>query len=111
MRKKDDGKGRLGGRTKGTPNKVTGDIKARLQAIINGYDIEADLNELEPQQRITVMERLMQYIIPKQQSVSVDAQIQAEYKELEKLLLSAPDEVVDRLAERIQTLNNLNHED
>ncbi|MDH6356260.1 hypothetical protein [Parabacteroides sp. PF5-9] len=102
---------KTGGRAKGQPNKVTGDIKARLQAIINGYDIEADLNELEPQQRISVMERLMQYIIPKQQSVSVDAQIQAEYKELEKLLLSAPDEAVDRLAERIQTLNNLNHED
>ncbi|MDH6342927.1 hypothetical protein M2480_002047 [Parabacteroides sp. PFB2-12] len=101
------------GRPKGVPNKITGELKSWIQQVIDGNRVqfEKDLKELDPKDRVQVLEKLMQYVVPKQQSVSVDAQIACEYKELEKLLLSAPDEVVDRLAERIQTLNNLNHED
>lgn len=99
------------GRPKGIPNKVTSDVKRWIQQLIDGNRVqfEKDLKGLDPKDRLVILERLMQYVIPKQQSVSIEEQIQAEYTELEKLLNNASDEVVDRLAERIQALSKMNN--
>ena len=102
--------GNPNGRPKGTPNKVTSDLKNRLQKIIDGYEIESDLKQLEPKDRLVIIERLMQYVIPKQQSINIEAQIAAEYAELERLLENAPDHVVDELAKRVENLNRINAE-
>ncbi|MDH6356112.1 nucleotidyltransferase/DNA polymerase involved in DNA repair [Dysgonomonas sp. PH5-45] len=51
-----------------------------------------------------ILEKLMQYVVPKQQSISVETQIQAEYQELEKLLEKAPDSLVDELLQRMEKL-------
>lgn len=103
---------KTGGRSKGTPNRVTSELKSWIQQVIDGNrsQFEKDLKGLDAKDRLLILEKLMAYVTPKMQSVSIDAQIQAEYQELEKLLLSAPDEVVDRLAERISTLNNVQNE-
>lgn len=100
------------GRPKGKPNKVTSELKAWINKIIddNKEQVINDLKELDPKDRLTIIERLMQYVIPKQQSISVEAQIQAEYEELEKLLKKAPDSVIDELIERINKLKNTNDE-
>lgn len=105
-RKKGDGLGRFGGRQKGSTNKVTNDLKEWISGLIdqNRGTLEKDLKGLEPNQRLIIMERLMQYVVPKQQSVSVEAQIQAEYSELEKLLEKAPEEVLDKLLARIEKI-------
>ena len=94
------------GRPKGTPNKVTTGTKQWLQKIIDGFQsqFEKDLKKLEPRDRLVILEKLIQYVVPKQQSVSVEAQVQAEYAELEKLLEKAPDEFIDKLGERIEQL-------
>ena len=66
-RPKNDGKGRLGGRAKGTPNRVTATAKEWLTALIdkNRHQIERDLKQLEPKERLHILEKLMQYVIPK----------------------------------------------
>lgn len=66
-RTKNDGKGRLGGRRKGTPNKVTGNLKAFLADLIDDQreQIVTDLAGLEPKDRLLMIERFMQYVIPK----------------------------------------------
>lgn len=71
-REKNDGKGRLGGRQKGTPNKVTSTVKDWLAQLIdkNRKQVERDLKELEPMERLRVIEKFMGYVIPKQQAVS-----------------------------------------
>ncbi len=71
-RQKNDGKGRLGGRQKGTPNKVTASVKDWLSDLIdkNRKQVEDDIKQLEPRDRLMVLEKLMQYVIPKQQAVS-----------------------------------------
>lgn len=71
-REKNDGKGRLGGRTKGTPNKVTSTVKEWLAELIdkNRKQMEKDIKQLEPRERLQVLEKLMPYVIPKQQAVS-----------------------------------------
>ncbi len=71
-RPKNDGKGRMGGRAKGTPNKVTSTLKEWLLEVVNSNrkQMEQDLKELEPRERLQILERLLPYIIPKQQAVS-----------------------------------------
>jgi hypothetical protein len=62
---------------------------------------------------LIILEKLMQYCIPKQQSISVEAQIQAEYAALEKLLNTASDAALEQIAANdfdnrlIMSINNL----
>ena len=58
------------GRPKGSPNKVTSDVKAFISDIIetNRDTILSDLKALEPYQRLTILERLMRYVIAPEQA-------------------------------------------
>lgn len=70
-RVKGDGKGRLGGRTKGTPNKVTSDLRQWVSNLIDKNRAQAmrDIKALEPKDRLMIMERLLSYVLPKMQSI------------------------------------------
>ena len=71
-REKNDGRGRIGGRQKGTPNKTTAKVKGWLAKLIekNRKQMEEDLQELTPKERLLILEKLMAYVVPKQQAVS-----------------------------------------
>lgn len=75
-RSKNDGKGRLGGRAKGTPNKITADLRKWItEILINGEELFVDhLNNLEPREFIKVYVSLLEYVVPKRQRVDIDAQ-------------------------------------
>jgi uncharacterized protein (UPF0305 family) len=62
------------GRPKGTPNKITQDMRQWLSTVIdkNRRQIERDLKALEPKERLQMLEKLMQYVIPKQQAVKAE---------------------------------------
>ena len=106
MRKKNDGKGRMGGRKAGTPNKVTGTVKEWIASIIDGNrkQFEDDLEKLEPGERVRIISNLLQYVTPKMQSISPAEMLEAEYRKLEELLESAPDEAIDEIVERVKRL-------
>lgn len=106
MRKKNDGKGRMGGRKAGTPNKVTGTVKEWIASIIDGNrkQFEDDLEKLEPGERVRVISNLLQYVTPKMQSISPAEMLEAEYRKLEELLESAPDEAINEIVERVKRL-------
>lgn len=59
--------GNPNGRPKGKPNKVTQEIRVWLASVIdkNRRQIESDLKALEPKERLLILEKLMQYVIPK----------------------------------------------
>ena len=99
--------GNPNGRPKGAPNRVTSDLKKWIECLINKNlsRLEKDLDKLEPKDRLVIIERMMQYVAPKQSSVSVEAQIQAEYGALLELLNNAPDEAIEAIVERITALN------
>ncbi|HPQ79426.1 MAG TPA: hypothetical protein PLG47_03180 [Candidatus Dojkabacteria bacterium] len=65
---------KTGGRMKGTPNKVTGNIKVWLTEVIdnNRKQIIRDLKALEPKERLQMIEKFMQYTVPKMQSVQAE---------------------------------------
>ena len=71
-RQKNDGRGRIGGRAKGTPNKVTATLREWIEKLItkNKRQVERDLEALEPKDRLVMLEKFMQYVVPKQQAVS-----------------------------------------
>lgn len=105
-RQKNDGRGRMGGRKKGTPNKTTSTVKEWLTELVdkNRKQIEKDLKRMDPAERVKVFAQLLNFIVPKQQAVSVEATMQAEYAEMTKLLETAPDAVIDKIAARIMEI-------
>jgi len=66
------------GRPKGRPNKITQDTRAWLSAVIdkNRRQMERDLKALEPKERLQILERLMQYVIPKQQATTATVDLE-----------------------------------
>ena len=63
---------KTGGRQKGTPNKLTKELRSLLKDIL--YDelvnIEDRLNDLETKERIELVIKLMPFVFPKVVSVS-----------------------------------------
>lgn len=62
------------GRPKGSPNKVTINMRSWLAELIddNRAQIVNDLAALEPKDRLTILEKLLQYTLPKIQSIEQD---------------------------------------
>lgn len=62
------------GRPKGRPNKITSEMKGWIQQLINNNRerLEGDLQALEPKERWQVVERLLNYCIPKQSAIDGD---------------------------------------
>ena len=52
---------------KGTPNKTTSEFRTLLQSVIETQfsDIETDLQNLKPYQRLDILCRLLSYCVPK----------------------------------------------
>lgn len=111
-RQKNDGKGRMGGRAKGTPNRATTDIKTWVASILNdGRDkfIES-LEKLEPSEYIRVFTGLLNYALPKQAPTTPDDVLRKEKEMMQELLLSMPEEAVDRITKRLNELNEKENE-
>ena len=99
---------KTGGRKAGTPNKVSGTVKEWIASIIDGNrkQFEDDLEKLEPGERVRIISNLLQYVTPKTQSSSPAEMLEAEYRKLEELLESAPDEAIDEIEERVKRLKD-----
>lgn len=67
---------RYGGRTKGTPNKTTTATKEVISNLLTEYSnsgkMSDDFDSLAPKDRLAIAEKMMQYVMPKIQSVAVD---------------------------------------
>jgi len=86
------GKEKTGGRTKGTPNSTTRDLREVVREIVEGNAerICQDLEALEPKDRVNAWLRLTEFVLPKMQRVETSYD----------LANLSPDEV-DRLFDRI----------
>jgi hypothetical protein len=100
------------GRKVGSTNKATTELKQWVKTLLetNQTQFANDLLQVEAKDRLNIMTALLKYAIPTLQSVSVEAQIQAEYLELEKLLNNAPNEAIEKITEKILTLKNQSNE-
>lgn len=109
-RQKNDGRGRLGGRSKGTPNKVSNDIRSWVEAIIskNRQQIEHDFACVDPDTRLRFAEKLIAYVVPKKMAVTIEEQMAEEYRQLDALLSKCPQDAIDRIAEKVIELQEFN---
>lgn len=117
-RKKNDGRGRLGGRKKGTPNKTTKGLKEVLNRIVGGYftgladpllgesfpTLTVDLNAMTPEGRAKMITGLVGYVIPKLQSMSIEDQAKAEEDALLSFLESAPEEAIEAISAKVMEM-------
>lgn len=99
-RQKNDGKGRLGGRRAGTPNKATATTREWIQQLLedNQQSIREDLKKMSAKDRVNALLSLIPYVTPKQMATTANVAI-------ERL----GDEQINELAEQI--LNGISDED
>lgn len=85
------------GRPKGKPNKITADMRGWLTTVIdkNRKQMVKDLKMLDPKDRLQILEKLMQYVIPKQQAVSAEI-------DFNRLSDEQLDVVIDKLTKSIE---------
>jgi len=99
------------GRPPGIPNKATSDLRQFVRTILeeNKNLFRSDLRKVSPEVRLAIYERLLQYVLPKQQHqlVTIQEQVSVEYIELERLLLAAPDQAVIKISEKVLQLQKL----
>lgn len=110
MRQKNDGRGRLGGRAKGTPNKVSNDIRLWVESILskNKAQIELDFACVDPDSRLRFVEKLMAYVVPKKMAVTIEEQMAEEYRQLEAILSKCPQDVIEAIAAKVIELQAYN---
>ena len=53
------------GRTAGVPNKITSEVKEKLQLLIDDLIASLNVNELDANQRIKMLQIALQYTLPK----------------------------------------------
>lgn len=111
-RKKNDGRGRMGGRQKGTPNRTTTDLKEWITDLLirNREQIEMDLQCMLPENRVRTLSALFPYVIPKQSSLSLDEQILSQTQSLSRWIEEAPEEAIDGIAKKVLELQKINKE-
>ena len=65
---------KTGGRKKGTPNKVTTDLRLQISELIeNNFDnIQSDMDKLEPKERLDFIAKLFEYSLPKLNRTELD---------------------------------------
>ncbi len=71
---KGPGKGKTNnpdGRPKGSPNKITAELRERISDFLNANweQIEKDFGTLDAEKRILIYEKLLQFTLPRLQSV------------------------------------------
>lgn len=99
-RQKNDGRGRLGGRAKGTPNKTTSSIRDWLTKLVNKNkrQIQQDLDALDPKSRLEALAKFLPYIAPKQQAVAA--------VDLNRLSDNQLDQVIEQIAANVMQDGN-----
>ena len=55
-------------RPKGSPNKITSEVRNKLQYLLDDLIDSLDLNELDANQRIKMLQIALQYTLPKLRS-------------------------------------------
>lgn len=89
-------KGRkTGGRTAGTPNKVSGIVRSAIAKMLDGYfnsdTFMKDISELEPKDRVSAMEKFAAYVAPKLQAATLDMTVEGK-KTIEDKLVELSEE-------------------
>lgn len=97
------------GRPKGTPNKVTTTLKEWITELINDNreQFEKDFQQLSARDRLLIVERLLPYVIPKQQAITGDFQNEVKLNAQSKQpdLSAIPDDELETIVDILKNHN------
>jgi len=70
------------GRPAGTPNRITADLREYLKQLLsdNLDQFSEDFEQLEPKDRLIIMERFLSYILPKLSGITIKEEMVDEKK-------------------------------
>ena len=66
------------GRIAGVPNKITSEVKAKLQLLIDELIESLEQNKLDTNQRIKMLQIALQYTLPRLQSMVVRDEVEVD---------------------------------
>ena len=86
--------GNPSGRKPGVSNKITKELGDRIKDFLEGKwsQIEDDFENLEPEKRVALFEKLLQYVLPRMASMDLEGEL--DFKVLSEDTL---DKIADRL--------------
>ena len=96
--------GNPSGRPKGSRDKLKGALLDQLRAVVekNLPRLGKDLDELKPLDRVKAVTNLLAFLLPK---ATLDEYLEAEAEALGRLLDTASDEAITRIAEKVDDIN------
>lgn len=99
------GKPKTGGRGKGQPNKQTAETKQLIHDIINkcSETVMEDLAAIEPKERLDILSKLMEYVMPKLQRTTVQGDKEADAIKLTVDFKNATTDDLTKLIEATDT--------
>ena len=62
------------GRTAGTPNKITAEVRGRLEVLIDGLINSIQIDDLNNSQKLKMLQLALQYTLPRLQAAIVNTQ-------------------------------------
>ena len=76
-REKDDGKGRMGGRAKGTENKTTRDVKALIAKFADDKfdDVVEEFDKLDGKDKVMMYTNLIKFVLPPARDIEAEENI------------------------------------
>ena len=77
------------GRTSGTPNKITTEVRGKLESLIEGFVDSIYIEELTPNQRIKMLQIALQYTLPRLQAMVVKNDTDQEVKQIEVEIINS----------------------
>jgi hypothetical protein len=66
------------GRIAGVPNKITSEVKEKLQLLIDEIIESLEINKLDTNQRIKMLQIALQYTLPRLQSMVVRDEVEVD---------------------------------
>ena len=77
------------GRTSETPNKITTEVRGKLESLIEGLVDSIYIEELTPNQRIKMLQIALQYTLPRLQAMVVKNDTDQEVKQIEVEIINS----------------------
>ena len=95
---------KYGGRVKGTPNKITSELRSKIGNIIDVTLESLDLDTLTKMEKIKLLQVCMQYAIPKLQYQSLDIVSEQAPQQFEITIVDGEDK--EAVTESLNSLDN-----
>jgi len=88
------GQPKAGGRTAGTPNRITADLRGFVKNLLeeNMDLIKSDFDALESKERIVTFEKLLQYVIPRKREAEIEIENRTVQEKIIQNFFGRPDD-------------------